>query len=212
MHRRNQNNDYRNYSFLLPSSSSSSRNAHYQYYDRRLRSRQTLYSNATPVPTYSTPRAQHQYQPSTTISDLVEPISVFDNLEPSKHHRSPVTSLPLTYKPPNPSRQSSINNERLTTASVMRERLLKDIQENISEIDQELSSLKKRPSISHYVPPHLSPIAGVRQTSSHKKTPLPNDDKKIWPNKPKRVYQVVPRITSETKKTSQQSTPKLPEQ
>ncbi|CAF4052394.1 unnamed protein product [Rotaria sp. Silwood2] len=212
MHRRNQNNDYRNYSFLLPSSSSSSRNAHYQYYDRRLRSRQTLYSNATPVSTYSTPRAQHQYQPSTTISDLVEPISVFDNLEPSKHHRSPVTSLPLTYKPPNPSRQSSINNERLTTASVMRERLLKDIQENISEIDQELSSLKKRPSISHYVPPHLSPIVGVRQTSSHKKTPLPNDDKKIWPNKPKRVYQVVPRITSETKKTSQQSTPKLPEQ
>ncbi|CAF0885414.1 unnamed protein product [Rotaria sp. Silwood1] len=219
MHRHNQNNDYRNYSFIPPSSSSSSRNAHYQYYDRRLRTRQTLYSNATPIPTYSTPRPQHQYQPSsttttttTTISDLAEPISVFHNIEPSKYHRSSITSLPITYKPPNPSRQSSIVDNRLATASVMREHLLKDIQRNISEIDQELSSLKKRPSISQYIPPRLSPIVDVRQTSSQKKTPLPNDDKQIWPDKPKRVYQVVPRITSEAKKTSQQSTPKLSEQ
>ncbi|CAF3601330.1 unnamed protein product [Rotaria sordida] len=213
MRRYNQNNEYRNYSFLHSSNSLSSRNAHYQYYDRRLRTRQDSYSYATPILTHSTPRTtQHQDQSSTAISNLAEPTSVVNNHELSKYHRSSVTSLPIIYKPPNLSRQSSINDERLATTSVMREHLLKDIQRNISEIDQELSLLKRRPSISHYVSPRLAPIVDVRQMSSGNKIPLPNDEKQIWPNKPKRIYQVVPRITSETKITSQQSTPKLSKQ
>ncbi|CAF2387876.1 unnamed protein product [Rotaria sp. Silwood2] len=211
MHRHKQHNAYRNNFFLIPSSSISSRITHNQSSGFRLRTQQSPYSNATPIPTYSTPRVQHQYQPSTTVSKLVKPILTFDNQKSSKYHRSPITSLPLIYKPPNSSRQSSINDDRLATASIMREHLLKNIQRNISEIDQELSTLKKRPSISNYVSPRLPSIVDERSTSSQKNSPLSNDEKQIWPNKPKRVYQVVPRITSETKKTSQQSTPKLTE-
>ncbi|CAF1043765.1 unnamed protein product [Rotaria sordida] len=211
MHRHKKNNPYKNYILLIPSSSKSSRNTHNSFPDPRLHIQKSSYSNITPISTYSIPRIQHQYQPSTTVSNFVEPILVVGNQKSSKHHQSFVSYLPSIYKPSNLNRQSSINDERLATASVMRERLLKDIQQNISEIDQELSLLKRRPSISHYVSPHLSPIVDVRQTSSHNKILLPNDESQTWPNKPKRIYQVIPHITSETKITSQQSTPTLPE-
>ncbi|CAF4323553.1 unnamed protein product, partial [Rotaria magnacalcarata] len=87
------------------------RNTHYQYYNPRLRLQQNLYSNATPTSTYSTPRSQYQSQTLTTISDLPEPISVFDTVETSKNHQSPVTPLPVIYRSENTSRPSIINNE-----------------------------------------------------------------------------------------------------
>ncbi|CAF5079542.1 unnamed protein product, partial [Rotaria socialis] len=78
------------------------RNAHYQYYDPRLRTRQqaqqSLYeyqysstspNRKSPGPIYGSPRRQPSYQPPSflqelpsssadSISDLGEPISVFD--------------------------------------------------------------------------------------------------------------------------------------
>ncbi|CAF1255547.1 unnamed protein product [Rotaria magnacalcarata] len=209
MRRHTQTNDFRHYSFLPPSIKTSPRNAHYQYYDRRLRAQQNVYSNMTPISTYSSSRAQHHSRTSTTVSDLGEPISAFHDIEPPVYHQSAVTSLPLVHQPSNISRQASINNERIARASVMRERMLQNIQQNISEIDQELSSLKKRPSISHHIPPRLTPLVNIQSASAHKSTPSPNVESKNWPNKQKKVYQVVPRISSEMSKTSQLSTPKL---
>ncbi|CAF3444133.1 unnamed protein product [Rotaria socialis] len=209
MRRHTQNNDFRHYSFLPPSSKTSARNTHYQYYDRRLRTKQNIYSNMTQIPTYSSPRSPYHSQSSTTVADLGEPISAFHDIAPPVYRQSAVTSLPLVRQPSNISRQASINNERMARASVMRERILQGIQHNMSEIDQELSSLKKRPSISHHIPPRLTPLVNTQPTSAHKSTPSPNVESKNWPNKQKKVYQVVPRISSEMSKTSQVSTPKL---
>ncbi|CAF4584153.1 unnamed protein product [Rotaria sp. Silwood1] len=211
MHRHKQTNAYKNYFLLIPSNSTSSRKIYNSSYDLRLRTQQSSYLNTTPISTYSKSRVQHQYQPSTTVSNLVKPSLVLDNQKSSKYYRPPVTSLPLIYKPPNSSRQSSTNDDRLATASVMREHLLENIQRNISEIDQELSSLKKRSSMSNYVSPRFPPIVDQRSTSTHKKISLAKDDIKIWPNTPKKIYQVVPRITNEIEKPSQQSTLKLNE-
>ncbi|CAM4884664.1 unnamed protein product [Rotaria socialis] len=209
MRRHTQNNDFRHYSFLPPSSKTSARNTHYQYYDRRLRTKQNIYSNMTQIPTYSSPRSPYHSQSSTTVADLGEPISAFHDIAPPVYRQPAVTSLPLVRQPSNISRQASINNERMARASVMRERILQGIQHNMSEIDQELSSLKKRPSISHHIPPRLTPLVNTQPTSAHKSTPSPNVESKNWPNKQKKVYQVVPRISSEMSKTSQVSTPKL---
>ncbi|CAF2151508.1 unnamed protein product [Rotaria magnacalcarata] len=209
MRRHTQNYNYRNYSFLFPTSSTHLRNTHYQYYNPRLRLQQNLYSNATPTSTYSTPRSQYQSQTLTTISDLPEPISVFDTVETSKNHQSPVTPLPVLYRSENTSRPPIINNERFAKASAMRERLLKDIQRNINEIDQELSSLKGRPPISRHISQRLPPLEDRREILTSRTIALSNDEDRFWPNKPKRVYQVVPRISSEIIRTSQSTSPKL---
>jgi hypothetical protein len=202
MHHYTQNSDYRNNSYLPPLSSTSSRNNYYQYYDPRLRTQHTPYSDITSIPTYESPSFHHQYKPSRNISDLSEPISVFDDLKPPRHN---TTIFPLIYLPPNPSRRSSVSDARLATASAIRERLLTDIQQNITEIDREITSLEQRYSS----PQRFSSFAQSRQSSFHQNTVLSNDKNQMWPNKHKRVYQVIPRITSESKKTSQQSTPKL---
>jgi hypothetical protein len=214
MNRHSQNSDHRNYYYLPPSTSSSSRNTYYQYYDPRLRTQQSYYSNTTSIPTYNTPNFQHQYQPSRSISDLTEPLSVFDDLKPPRYHRSNTTTFPLTYLPSNLNRRSSVSDARLATASAIREQLLTDIQRNITEIDRELSSLEQRPSVppTPLIQHRISTFIQSRQTSSHQNTLPPNGNNQIWPNKPKRVYKVIPRITSESKKISQQSTPKLTHQ
>ena len=210
MHRHSQNSDHRNYYYLPPSTSSSSRNTYYQYYDPRLRTQQSYYSNTTSIPTYNPPNFQHQYQPSRSISDLTEPLSVFDDLKPSQYHQSNTTTFPLIYLPSILNRRSSVDDARLSATSVIREQLLTDIERNITEIDRELSSLEQRPSIppTPLIQHRISTFIQSRLTSSH----LPNGNDQIWPNKPKRVYKVIPRITSESKKTSQQSTPKLTHQ
>ncbi len=187
MRRYNQNNDNRYYAYLSPtgsgvsrnsSSTSANRNTHYQYYDPRLRTRQqaqqTLYEyqysgqspNRSPPALYGSAH----YQPSSfiqelppssanSISDLGEPISVFDDIKPLEHRRSIVaSSLPTSYVPPDPTRRPSVSDVRLATAHVLREQLLTDIERSITDIDRELTSLERRPSVSRYVPPRFSPI------------------------------------------------------
>ncbi len=193
MRRYTQNNDNRYYAYLPPTNSDSSRhsssnsinpNAHYQYYDPRIRTQQqaqqTLYEyqyantspNRSPHSLYGSGRQQQRYyQPSSSfiqelpassvnsISDLGEPISVFDDLKPLEYQRSTlVPAIPSAYVPPNPTQRPSVSDVRLATAHVLREQLLTEIQYSINDIDRELTSLERRPSVSRYVPPRFSPI------------------------------------------------------
>ena len=205
-HRRQ--NNYRNYFSLPPSNPTFSQNAYYRYYDHRLRIQQNLLSKPIPTVKYPSFYFQHQYQTSATISDLGEPISIFDDIKSCKYSQSNAFLVPSTYSPLSPSRYPSINDERLATASTIRERLLTGIQRSMNEINEELSLIRKRASISHHIPSRLSPMANERQTSSQKSISHLNNESQIWPYKPKRIYQVIPRIASETKTISQISTPK----
>ena len=282
------NTDNRYYAYLPStsrnsSSNSTNRNAHYQYYDSRLRSRQqTLYeyqlSNRSPNrSTYVSTSHQYSYQPpsflqessstpANVIADLGEPISIFDDIKPLEYRR-PMVALPLpsTYIPPDPTQRASASDVRLATAHALREQLLTDIERSISDIDRELTSLERRPSIPRYIPPRFSPIKELdvrdfscialfcfffnrilsifqnqdenlfRKTRQPTKTvnaalrqPIPSinspsyqqiqqasthstsrerhsGSSKIWPNKPKRVYEVIPSLTSDSRKTSRQS-------
>ena len=202
MRRSSQNDDNRFYAFLPPNGSTSSRapmipspnrNAHYQFYDPRLRSQHQLqqnlfeyqYSSTNPqrsLPSlYGSPRHQYHYPSSSslinelstistnTISDLGEPISVFDEIQPLEHRRStaivPAAPLPSRYIPPDATRRPSATDVRLVTANVLREQLLTDIERTFDDIDRELTSLERRPSVPRYLPPRFSPIAefDVRQ-------------------------------------------------
>ncbi|CAF0796469.1 unnamed protein product [Rotaria sordida] len=209
MYRNSQNNDYRNYSHLPPSISTYSRNTDHQYYKPRSRTAQIISSNTTLIPAFTSPSFPHEYQLSTTTSNLEEPISIFDNQKPPPHRRYTIAGFPPVYIPPNPSRRLSVHDARLMAASATRQRLLTDIQRNINEIDRELSSLPPKCSIPRYIPPRFSSFADVPQTSFHQKTLSPNNENQILPYRPKSFYKVIPHITSESTKTSQHSTPKL---
>lgn len=187
MRRYNQNNDNRFYAYLSPgnsgssrhsSSNSTNRNAHYQYYNPRLRTQQQIqrnlleyqYSNASPNRSLPALYGSAHYQPpsfldelppasANSISDLGEPISVFDDIKPLEYQRSfVVPALTSSYVPPDPTRRPSASDIRLATAQGLREQLLTDIQESINDIDRELTSLERRPSGPRYVPPRFSPI------------------------------------------------------
>lgn len=188
MRRYSQNNDNRYYAFLSSSGSSPSRNssshstnrnAHYQYYDPRLRAQQQTQQTLLEyqISGLSPPRSQHSlfgstgYQPpsfrqelplssANSIADLGEPISLFDDIRPLEHRRSIVTpSLTSSYVPPDPRRRPSASDVRLATAQAVRERLLMDIEQSIDDIDREITSLERRPTGSRYIPPRFSPIA-----------------------------------------------------
>ena len=188
MRRYSQNNDNRYYAFLTSSGSSSSRNssshstnrnAHYQYYDPRLRTQQqaqqTLYeyqfSGLSPTRSQHSLYGSARYQPPSflpelpsssadSIADLGEPISIFDDVKPLERRRSIVTpALTSTYVPPDPTRRPSASDVRLATAQAVRERLLMDIEQSIDDIDREITSLERRPSGPRYLPPRFSPIA-----------------------------------------------------
>jgi hypothetical protein len=187
MRRYSQNNDNSYYGYLPPgnsgssrhsSSNSTNRNAHYQYYNPRLRAQQqtqkTLYeyqysntSSNRSLPAlygsahYQPPSFLNELPPSSanSIADLGEPISIFDDIKPLEHQRSIVVpALTSSYVPPDPTRRPSASDVRLATAQVLRERILTDIQESIDDIDRELTSLERRPSGPRYVPPRFSPI------------------------------------------------------
>jgi hypothetical protein len=190
MRRRSQNTDNRYYAYLPPTSStptrnpssnSTNRNTHYQYYDPRLRTQQQLqqtlyeyqYANTSPnrssISLYGSPRHQHHYQPPSflqespsstiSISDLGEPISVFDDIQPLEHRRSfVIPPSPSRYIPPDLNRRPSVSDVRLATANVLREQLLTDIEHTFDDIDRDLTSLERQPSMSRYIPPRFSPI------------------------------------------------------
>jgi hypothetical protein len=201
MHRNSQNNYYRSYSYLPSSTSTySEESTDYQHYDSRLPTEQSLYSNTTPIIIIKH-ASSRLHQPSTTISDLAEPLSVFDGQKFPRHLRSNGISFPSVHVPANPSIRRPGSDARLATASVMRERLLNDIQHNVSEIDEELFLLERRPSIPRHIP--------LRVSSINKKVHSSNNENQMRSNKPKRIYEVIPRITSESKTTPQHSTPKL---
>lgn len=186
MHHYSRNNENRSYSYLSSTTSIPSQNAHYQYYNFRLPTQQSLYSNTTSIVKYTSPHSQL----SRNITDLVQSISAFDNYQLPIHHQSTIPTFPSIYIPSNSSRRTSVSDSRLATASAMRERLLTDIQNNINEIDQEISLLERRTSYLHYTPSRLSSI------STYKKPSLLNNNQ-LWPDKPKRIYEVIPRIPSE---------------
>lgn len=190
MRRYSQNSDNRYYAYLPPgnstsrnsSSNSTNRNAHYQYYDPRIRTQQqtqqTLYeyqySNTSPNRSshslYGSSHDQHHYQPpsflqelppssANSIADLGEPISIFDDIKPLEYQRSVVAApLPSAYVPPDPNRRPSVSDVRLATAHVFREQLLTDIERSIDDIDRDLTSLERKPSGPRYIPPRFSPI------------------------------------------------------
>ncbi|CAF2050728.1 unnamed protein product [Rotaria magnacalcarata] len=278
MRRQNENTDNNYYSYIPPTNSTSSRNpssnstnrnAHYQYYDPRLRARQqaqqSLYeyqysstspNRKSPASIYGSPRRQPSYQPPSflqelpsssadSISDLGEPISIFDDIQPLEYRRAIVApALQSTYMPPDPSQRVSLNDNRIATAQALREQLLNDIQHSIVDIDRELTSLDRRPSVPRYLPPRFSPIVeldahddnlfrqikrtnkpvsvpmkktvpiitspkskSIQQTSAHSSITKENsnDNSQSWPNKPKRIYQVIPSLPSDSRKTSRQS-------
>ncbi|CAF2698520.1 unnamed protein product [Rotaria sp. Silwood2] len=212
MYRNSQNNDYRKYSYLPPSISTCSRNTDHQYYKPCLRTEHIIPSNKTLTSTYTSPSFPHQYQLSTTISNLGEPISIFDERKPLPNRRFTIAAFPPKYIPPNPSRRSSVHNTRLITVSATRQRLLTDIQRDITEVDQELSSLARRCSIPRYIPPRFSSFAHVQQASFHEKHVSSNNENQILPHRQKSIYKVIPAITSESTKISQQSIAKLTDQ
>ncbi|CAF3906802.1 unnamed protein product [Rotaria sp. Silwood2] len=280
MRRQNENNDNRYYAYLPPTGSPSSRNpssnsinrnAHYQYYDPRLRTRQqaqqNLYEmqysstspNRSPATLYGSPRNRYSYQPPSflqdipsssinTIADLGEPISIFDDIKPLEQRRAIVAPpLSSTYVPPNPSQRPSVSDVRIETAHVLREQLLTDIERTMNDIDRDLTSLERRPSVQRYIPPRFSPIIEldtldqnlfrqttkaikpvsvpvkkpipiitspmnkkIQQTSAHSTTTRTIErnsvtSSQIWPNKPKRIYEVIPSLTSDSRKASRQS-------
>ncbi|CAF3330528.1 unnamed protein product [Rotaria socialis] len=278
MRRQNENTNNKYYSYMPPTNSTSSRNpssnstnrnAHYQYYDPRLRTRQqaqqSLYeyqysstspNRKSPGSIYGSPRRQPSYQPPSflqelpsssadSISDLGEPISVFDDIQPLEYRRGIVApALSSTYMPPDPSQRVSLNDNRIATAQALREQLLNDIQHSIVDIDRELTSLDKRTPVPRYLPPRFSPIVEfdahdvnpfrqikktnkpvsvpvkktvpivtspmsktIQQTSAHSSIAKENSsaNSQTWPNKPKRIYQVIPSLTSDSRKTSRQS-------
>jgi hypothetical protein len=204
MRRHSQNNENRYSGYVPPTSSrspqysssnSANQNAHYQYYDPRLRTQQQTqqalyeyqYSNRSPnrslLSSYGSAHSRQYYQPplilpelppssAVSISDLGEPLSIFDDIKPLEYRRPIVT--PSSYVPPDPNRRSiiapssyvspdlnrhpSASDVRLATAHVLRERLLTDIEHSINDIDRDLTSLERRPSVPRYVPPRFSPI------------------------------------------------------
>ena len=200
MHRHN--SDY--YAYWPSTTSSrtprdpSAQNAHYQYYDHRRRPAPNLYE----YPYYSsTPR---QYQSESIPSNLSEPLSIFDEIRSMNTRRTP---LPSIYVPPSPGRRPSANNMRLEHASAFRAQLLTDIQETIGEIDRELRSLGPTPTpfISQSVPPRQSSSFGLKKEQNSSLSQL-------WPSKPKRAYQVVPRLQNESNRVSRESTRPLIEE
>lgn len=198
MRRQTNNNDNRYYAYLPPTSTTSSRNsssnsinrnAHYQYYDPRLRSRQQTQQNLLQLqysltsPTrgsgnvYGSSNNQNSYQPpsflqelsssSNVVADLGEPISVFDDIIPLEHRRSNMTPRLTSYVPPDPSQRLAVTDTRIATAQILREQLLTDIQTSISDIDRELTSLERRPSMPRYLPPRFSPIIELDVKTTH---------------------------------------------
>ncbi|CAF0975147.1 unnamed protein product, partial [Adineta steineri] len=217
MHRRSLSNDYKNYPYVLPSYSPPSRNGNRQNYDPIQHTEQALYPNIPLNSRNTSANVQHQPQSLPIISNLSEPISIFDDLKPLARHRSNLSSLSSGYIPPNPIQRSSVSDARLFTANAMRERLLTDIHDNITEIDRELSTLEIRPSISNYIPPRFSSDNGSRQTSfvSQQKNKPHNarideqddssedEEKKQRKKKSKKkVYEVIPRTASTSSKHS----------
>jgi hypothetical protein len=136
-------------------------------------------------------------QPLTPISDLPEPMSLFDELGYIRHRRTNITPFPPVYIPSN--RRTSGNVTRFATANALRERLLMDIQHNINEIDYELALLDRRPIMPLYIP--------ISFSSFHGKLPPSHRGNRIRSIEPKRVHKVIPRITKPTKKISSHSTP-----
>ena len=161
------------------------RNDHYQYYDTRLRQQQYnqqnllefQYTNRSltraPALTYGSPRNHYSFSsssfllddlstiPSDNIADLGEPISIFDEIQPLERRRSTIVpSLPpAPYVPPDPIRRPSVSDVHLATAHVLREQLLSDIERTMNEIDRDLTTLERKPSVPRYLPPRFSPIA-----------------------------------------------------
>ena len=204
MHHDSQNNSYEGYSYSHPSISTSSQNTYYQYYNPRRRTRQFRYSNGTTTTGYNFSHLQQQYQPSVGISDLAEPMSLFDDLRFPLNRPSDVIPFPVVYTPSNPSRRiPPIPDERLATASAMRERLLNDIQQSMREIDRELTSLEQRSTFSQYIPSRPLPLVAPRRKSLDKGLAITNDNNDpSRQSKPRKVYNVIPRIPSQPKKTA----------
>jgi len=137
MHHQSQNNDKRCYPNISPGNSQSSRH---------------LSSNDGNLPSlYDSPR----YQPSSFLQNLTSSTTntIADLVEPLEHRRSIVASpLPSTYIPSNPSPLSSVNAVNLTQAYVLREQLLTNIQHSINDIDRDLTSFERQPSVSRFSP------------------------------------------------------------
>ena len=119
--------------------------------------------------------------------------------------RETVRSTPGRYQLPtndnNLSRRSSSNivttlDSNLDTVRTLRERLLTDIRQNMHEIDRELISMGQLPRIPRRMPARLSIM--------DKKSILPYQDDQMCIQKSKKVYAIMPRITSETKSKSNQ--------
>lgn len=181
MYRYRQGNEYRPYSFLTPTTVP---NNYYQLYRSRSESRPSI--------NYTSSHLFQGYPTSTRISDLAEPLSVFDDTRFSRSRRSNVIPLAPVHQPIDDDRQITFHATQFQTACAFRERLLIDIQQNITEIDQELSLLERRPIMSRPAPLRLTSM-------SYRAAPV-YYQKPIQPRRPSRVYQVVPRIPDQPKK------------
>ncbi|CAF3770643.1 unnamed protein product [Adineta steineri] len=137
----------------------------------------TQYQYSNPFSSYN----QHDYHPLSSIDttfDLTESLPTFYDIrsvEPSRYIPADLTQLP------------SINNIDPTDTSHVRA----DIQKRISDIDRNLTSLEQKSTILHDIPTHFPPIIkqNIQQTMTTQKY-----ENHIWPDKPKRVYEVRPSL------------------
>ncbi|UJR35838.1 hypothetical protein I4U23_028584 [Adineta vaga] len=82
---------------------------------------------------------------TSTIADLADPLSIFDEIEVSKQRRSlAVSSLPSEYKSAESDRLPVLNNINRNRADVFREQKLIDIQHSIHDIEEDLTSFERQ--------------------------------------------------------------------
>ncbi|CAF1460017.1 unnamed protein product [Adineta ricciae] len=220
MHRKSISTDYRNYPYVPPIYTPPSRPSR-QNYDPIQHTEQVLYSHST----LSSADSQRQIQPLPAIPDASDPLTVFDDRQPRARLRSNTSSLSSGYIPPNPLQRSSVSDARLATANAMRERLLTDIQDNIMEIERELSTLEVRPTIANYIPSHYSATSqkSVQPKRSHhhickncqtsiderSDSSIEEEESEKRRKSKKKVYEVIPKTASPAEKTLKRSTTKL---
>ncbi len=162
MHRPSQSNNYKNYPYMPPPNSINSikptTSPNTNYYEPQTLSRENFYSNTTLIPTYTSECFQRLYQAPTTLSDLTDSSWVFDDIGPPPNYPATINALASGDIPMNGVKRSTVSDTRLATASTMREQLLSDILRDISDINEEISSIEGHLSRSRQFPGGFSPL------------------------------------------------------
>ncbi|UJR10185.1 hypothetical protein I4U23_014400 [Adineta vaga] len=223
MYRRSISTDHKNYPYVPPIYSTPSQSSQIRNYDPIQHTEHALYPHSK----LNSANVQNQSQSFLPFIDASDPLTVFDDQKPRTRMRSNTSSLSSGYVPPNPLQRSSVSDSRLATANAMRERLLTDIQDNIMEIERELSTFDVRPTIANYVPPRYSSTSrnsgqakSIHQhtcknchASIHERSDSSTEEELERRRKPKKkIYEIIPATASTSEKSLKRSTTKVIDQ